>query len=343
MNNPRCDMKALVYTGPETLEYRDVPMPQTSVADTYLVQIKAVGICGSDMHGYLGHDARRPAPLILGHEAAGVITNGPRKGERVTINPLVTCGACRYCQSGRDNICPERQLISMPPREGAFAEYIAMPAANLISVPDHISFEQASTVEPIACGWHAVRLAKQAVQADAIQTAMVIGGGAIGVGAALSLIAQGITDVTLIEPNPIRRDFLQKNASYRVLAPDALPSDALYDLIVDGVGYAKTRETASAHIAAGGVIAHIGLGEALQGLDIRRFTLQEVTFIGTYTYNTQDFIDTATALFNGQLGDISWYETRPLSDGAAAFKDIRAGNTGAPKIILIPEHRGGKA
>ena len=105
-------MKALVYDGVETLTFRDVPDPV--VADNeHLIRVEAVGICGSDMHAYLGHDARRPAPLILGHEAAGIIVGGPKDGMRVTVNPLVTCGTCAACTSGRENLCPTRQIISM--------------------------------------------------------------------------------------------------------------------------------------------------------------------------------------------------------------------------------------
>lgn len=135
-------MKALVYTGPEALDYRDManPVPQAGEA---LIRVESVGICGSDMHAYLGHDERRPAPLVLGHEAAGVVLSGAMTGQRVTVNPLVTCGACPACRSGRDNLCATRQIISMPPREGA-------------------------------------------------HRALVLGGGAIGLGAALSLVAQGI-------------------------------------------------------------------------------------------------------------------------------------------------------
>jgi len=118
-------MKALVYTGVETLTYQDAPMP-VAAAGQSLVKVMASGICGSDMHAFLGHDDRRPAPLILGHEAAGVIVGGPEDGRRVTINPLVPCGDCDACLTGRDNLCPERKIISMPPREGAFADYVAM-------------------------------------------------------------------------------------------------------------------------------------------------------------------------------------------------------------------------
>jgi L-iditol 2-dehydrogenase len=126
-----------------------------------------------------------PAPLILGHEAAGIVVE---TGQRVTINPLVACGTCSACQAGRDNLCPERMIISMPPREGAFADYVAMRGENLIDVPDHVPLEHAALAEPLACGWHAVRLAEAAIDvAMADARCLVIGGGAIGTGAALAL------------------------------------------------------------------------------------------------------------------------------------------------------------
>lgn len=327
-------MKALVYYGPEMLAFRDVADPVPQVGQQ-LIKVLSVGICGSDMHAFLGHDERRPAPLILGHEAAGEIVGGPRDGERVTVNPLVTCGICQACVSGHDNLCPERLIISMPPREGAFSQYLVMKDYNLVTVPDHVSLDAASLAEPVACGWHTVRLAKAALSGDA-KTALVIGGGAIGLGAALSLSAQGVADVTIVEPNALRRDVLNTKCQQTAISPDDLPNDAQFDLVIDGVGYAATRATASAHARPGGVIGHIGLGEGTGGLDVRRMTLQEITFIGTYTYTAQDFRDTAAAIFDGRLGLLDWTEQRPLSDGAAAFADIRAGRTAAPKIILRP-------
>ncbi|MEL7214946.1 MAG: zinc-binding dehydrogenase, partial [Pseudomonadota bacterium] len=168
------------------------------------------------------------------------------------------------------------------------------------------------------------------------ETALVIGGGAIGLGAALSLTAQGIRRVTIVEPNPERRAFLTEHCGQTALAPDDLPADALFDIVIDGVGYPATRATASAHARPGGVIGHIGLGSAEGGLDIRRMTLQEITFIGTYTYTMQDFRETAAAIFDGSLGPLDWTESRPLADGNQAFADIRAGRVAAPKIILTP-------
>jgi threonine dehydrogenase-like Zn-dependent dehydrogenase len=329
-------MKALVYTGPESLAYQTVADPSAKAGEA-LVRVESVGICGSDMHAFLGHDERRPAPLILGHEAAGIVQGGPRDGERVTVNPLVTCGTCPACTSGRDNLCPSRQIISMQPREGAFAQYLAIPTSNLVTVPDSVGFDQAALAEPIACGWHAASEARRLLRDQGGQTrALVLGGGAIGLGAALSLKAQGVSDVTIIEPNALRHRFLNLNCGQNAIAAEDLSDSQMFDLVIDGVGYAATRKTASAHTRPGGVIAHIGLGENTGGLDIRRMTLQEITFIGTYTYTAEDFRETASAIFDGRLGPLDWTESRPLAGGQAAFADIRSGKTASPKIILKP-------
>ena len=329
-------MKALVYTGVETLNYQDMPDPVPANSE-HLIRVDSVGICGSDMHAFLGHDERRPAPLILGHEAAGVIIGGPRDGERVTINPLVTCGTCDACVSGRDNLCAGRQIISMMPRQGAFAQYVSMPAQNLVTVPNGVDFDKAALAEPIACGWHTVRLGLERIhRAPQDLRALVLGGGAIGLGAALSLRAQGVRDVTIVEPNDLRASYLRDHCDQRVITGEEQPVANTYDFVVDGVGYAATRETASACVRAGGMIGHIGLGQSTGGLDVRRITLQEITFFGTYTYTAEDFRQTAQAIFEGRLGPLDWIQARALADGQQAFDDIRAGTVASPKIILKP-------
>lgn len=324
-------MKALVYEGVETLGLRDVPKPRAGDGQS-LVRIEASGICGSDMHAYLGHDDRRPAPLILGHEAAGVIEGGPRDGTRVTINPLVSCGVCTACKAGRDNLCPERLIISMPPREGAFAQYVAMRDENLIDVPDYVTLDKAALAEPLAVSWHSVRLGLAALDRSLGRNALVVGGGAIGLAAALALKAQGLDAVTIAEPNDARRAYLIDQCAQHAVPSGTGP----YAMVIDAVGYAATRAIASEFCMPGGVIVHIGLGEDLGGLDIRRMTLQEITFIGTYTYTSRDFRDTCAAIFDGSLGPLDWTATRPLADGADAFARIRAGAIAAPKTILHP-------
>lgn len=325
-------MKALVYRGTQYLAYEETMDPTPQFGEV-LIRVDSVGICGSDMHAYLGHDDRRPAPLILGHEAAGTIVGGARDGERVTVNPLVTCGTCPACLSGRENLCPSRQIISMPPREGAFAQFIKMPETNLVTVPDEVPLAKAALAEPIAVGWHAVRLGVEALHPSEERRALVIGGGAIGVAAALSLKAMGFEDVMIVERNDMRRDYLETTCGMQV-AKDA---GGQFPIVVDAVGYAATRAAASASAKPGGVILHIGLGEDTGGLDVRRITLQEITFIGTYTYTAQDFRDTAAAMFDGRLGALDWVECRPLSEGDTAFEDILAGRIAAPKIILKPD------
>ncbi len=328
-------MKALVYTGPGALEVRDVADPVPAVGDR-LVRIDGVGICGSDIHAYLGRDDRRPAPLILGHEAAGTVSGGPTDGTRVTINPLVACGRCAACHSGRENLCGARQVISLPPRDGAFARFVAMPERNLVAVPGDVPPERAALAEPLAVGWHAVRLGRDALRSSPADTALVIGGGAIGVAAAVCLLAQGIADVTLVEPNGLRRDYLDLGRGVAVMAPDEIAGHR-FDMILDCVGIDATRATASGAVRPGGAIVHVGLGGGTGGLDIRRMTLHEIAFIGTYTFTARDFRDTCAAMFAGRLGALDWYETRPLAEGARAFADIRAGRVAAPKIVLTPQ------
>ncbi len=329
-------MKALVYTAEKTLQFKDVDGPRPNPGDA-LIKVRSVGICGSDMHAWAGHDERRPAPLILGHEAAGDIVGFGGAVRRVTVNPLVTCGECDACRTGRDNLCATRQIISMPPREGAFAELLAMPEKNLVTVPDNVPFEKAALAEPLACGWHAVRLAKAHLGGDLSQVrCVVMGGGAIGLGAALAFRAQGGKAVTVVEPNAARRDRIASSDDIECVSQfDPDPQHAPH-MVIDGVGIEVTRKTASKLVKPGGLIMHIGLGSAEGGLDIRRMTLQEITFTGTYTYTMADFKATADAIFTGKLGKLSWIEKRPLADGAAAFRDIAEGRAAAPKIVLQP-------
>ena len=331
-------MKALVYTGEKNLIYQDYSDPIKN-KDEEIIKINSVGICGSDMHAFLGHDERRPSPLILGHEPSGIIVGGKNDGKKVTINPLVTCGHCRFCISSRDNLCLTRQIISMPPREGAFAEYVSIPKQNLISVPDDISLENACLTEPLACGWHASKVAKKIMNLNLKElNCLVIGGGAIGIGAALSLLLHGVKNIFLAETNEIRHNKIKKACNVHVFNPEKkIPfEEGSIDLVIDGVGIVKTREMSSKYISPGGLIVHIGLGEPKEGLDIRRMTLQEITFVGTYTYTSSDFKETADKIFNNEFGNLDWVDIRPLKDGQACFEEILEGKTLFPKIILKP-------
>ena len=328
-------MKALVYTGPEQLEYRDEPDP-VSNTDT-LVKISACGICGSDMHAYLGHDERRPAPLILGHEAVGEALNGGLAGKRVAINPLVTCGQCDACIGGRPNLCPDRQIISMMPRPGAFAEFATVPDTNLVAIPDDLSDDLAALTEPMAVSYHAVNLAQRALVVPLTAArAVVIGGGAIGMGAAHILRSRGCQDISIAETSPLRRSVIEGSGRFGAYEPgsNAEPAASSVDLVVDAYGGERSREAASRLARPGGAIIHIGLASGSGGLDIRKLTLQEIPFIGTYTYTMVEFRETLAGLAAGVFGDIDWTEKRSLSTGVEAFKDLHSGRVSAAKIVL---------
>ena len=330
-------MHALVYTGPNSLEYREVDDPVAGAGEA-VVAVEAVGICGSDMHSYHGSDPRRVAPLILGHEAAGVALSGRYEGQRVTINPLIACGECSYCIEGRDNLCPERILLSITPRQGAFAEKVAIPERNLIPVPDGVAIEQAALAEPIACGWHAVRLAANSfVRPIADARIVVLGGGAIGIGAALVAAVHGVRDIWVAEPNKARQETVRQAGDFKVFSGEEDgPEAGSVSLVIDAYGSEASRANSTQLVAPGGVIAHVGLAGGGAGLDTRRMTLQEITFFGTYTYTKADFAATARAIFDGRMGDFSWIEERPLSEGVAAFADLDAAKVKAAKIVLRP-------
>lgn len=331
-------MKALVYTGPEAIVFQDMPDPDPA-SDEVLIEVGAVGICGSDMHAYLGHDDRRPAPLILGHEAAGTIVGGSNSGRRVVVNPLVTCGECRDCLSGRSNLCAKREIISMPPRQGAFAEQIVVPQRNLINIPDNLDMTHAALAEPLATAWHGVMLAdRHSARPTAETSALVMGSGAVGLGAALSLRALGCMDVTVAETNPLRRQTAIDVGFENVVDPTDPSALAMgfADIVIDAVGIKPTRQASVRAARPGGVIVHIGLGDGTDGFDARRLTLQEITMVGAYTYTMTDFQATVAAMASGALGTLDWIDERPLSGGADAFNDLLAGRAAAAKIILHP-------
>lgn len=329
-------MKALVYTGPEAVSYceQDDPVPQPGEV---LVRIDAVGICGSDMHGYLGHDPRRFPPLILGHEAAGEVVAGPGTGRRAVLNPLITCGLCDDCQGGRSNLCRERKLIGMN-RPGAFAELIAIPEANLIPIPADMSAARAALTEPAATALHAVALAGRAAYRPLAEArALVFGGGSVGLLAALLLQDQGCGELWLADINRLRRDTAATAGPFHVFDPtQEPPADDGFDLVIDAVGAPVTRAMAINAVRAGGVIMHIGLADGSGEMDVRRMTLAEVTFVGTYTYTPVDLRAAVSKLYSGALGELAWIEQRALADGADAFDDLLRGRSAAAKIILKP-------
>lgn len=334
-------MQALVYTQPNQMQLQDRPMPEAAPGEVVL-KIEAVGICGSDMHAWHGHDPRRKPGLVLGHEFVGCIVDskasGFDNGTRWTGNPLITCGVCEYCVQGRNNLCANRTMVGMT-RAGAYAEYMSIPAASLIAMPQDMPAAVGALTEPAATAWHAVNLSLRALTRPLHECrVLVIGGGAIGMLAALLLRHLGVAELTLTELNALRRDSATRAVpGLRAVDPRVTPpAENHFDYVIDAVGAKITRQQAFAAVKPGGVIMHIGLQDWASEIDMRKLTLAEVTLLGTYTYTTADLRATVDALQRGVFGDLSWVETRPLAQGQATFEALDAGTLATAKALLIP-------
>ena len=333
-------MKALVNTASLQMIYRDEPDSVMLADDEVTLRIDAVGICGSDMHTYHGHDPRRIPPIILGHEFAGEVTHGPSAliGKRFTGNPLIACGVCDYCVQGRSNLCSNRSMVGMT-RPGAYAEFMTIPAKCLVEIPAGMDATRAALTEPAATALHALHMAQRAaVRPIQESTVLVIGGGAIGMFMSLLLMNYGVRNVHVAETNPLRRASVARHADAIAFDPlsETGPSEGSCDIVFDCVGSKHTRNSAMMAIRHGGVWVHVGLQDWASEIDMRKLTLAEITLIGTYTYTMADLRATVNALHQGSFGDCVWVEERSLADGAAAFSELHEGKSASAKIVLRP-------
>jgi alcohol dehydrogenase len=333
-------MKALVYTQPNEVQLLERDAPALAAGEVVL-QVHAVGICGSDLHAYHGHDPRRKPGLVLGHEFAGTVLESASPawpvGQRVTGNPLITCGHCDYCVQGRDNLCAHRTMVGMT-RPGAFAERMSIPGACLIALPDTLDAVAAALTEPAATALHAVDVATRAMHRPPAEgRVLVLGGGAIGMLTALLLRQRGVDRLEVAETNPLRRASLEQHARCATYDPrEGSADENAFELVIDAVGSAGTRNAALAAVRPGGVVMHIGLQDWASEIDMRKLTLAEITLLGTYTYGMADLRATVQALARGVFGDLSWVERRPLADGARAFDDLHHGRLASAKVVLEP-------
>ena len=320
-------MKALVYTGTMQSEIRDVAEPEPGSGQA-VVDLAFCGLCGSDMHAWHGHDERRVPPLVLGHEAVGTVATGAMAGQRVAVNPLMTCGGCPACRRGDEHLCPERSLVGLRV-PGGFAERLAVDSGNLYPIGDGLGFETAVLAEPLACAVHAVRLGPlERTGAEVV----VLGGGAIGLLAAYFYRHLGFRSVSIAEANPRRRAAVGKLGLGEVYDPMETAPEGV-DIVFDAVGSGATRKAASEMVRPGGTIVHIGLQDNAEGLDTRRITLQEVAFTGSYAYRNSDFEESLALLDGGAVDPSGWMEFRPLDDGAEAFHAVHEGRAPA-KIVF---------
>ncbi len=311
-------MKALVFTGPGRLELQDVPEPQAAEGEV-LVHVRAVGICGSELHG-ARHPGFRKPPLIMGHEFAGTTANG----DRVVINPMLSCGHCGLCRGGLRQVCRERRIIGVH-RAGGFAEQVAVPGSAVRPVPDWLGWQAAAMVEPAANAVHAWRLAG----AEAGASVAVLGCGAIGLLCTATALAGGAgrVDVTDLDPGRLAQ-------ARRLGATTAGPElDGEYDVIFDAVGSPVTRATSVRQLRPGGTAVWLGLLEEAAGFDGNALIRAEKRVQGSFAYSDEEFSQAADLL---RGWDLSWTTQYPLTEGAEIFTGLMNGGLEPVKALLVP-------
>jgi L-iditol 2-dehydrogenase len=321
-------MRALVWHGPRSMSLERLPDPEPA-PDEVLVRVEAVGICGSELSGYLGHNALRRPPLVMGHEFAGEIVGGSglAAGLAVTVNPLVTCGACDACRDGRDNLCARRALIGAH-RPGAFAELVAVPASACVPLADGLDFVDGALVEPLACAVRAVRLA----DVNHASSVRVIGAGTIGLFCAVAARRSGAAEVTISDPNAHRAAVARAWGFETSPAPEPGAT-----VVIDAVGMEVTRRAAVDSLGRGGTAVFVGLHEdaaAFAGNDLVR---EERTVRGCFAYARDDFRTAAAWLADGTLPErAGWLSERPLEAGPAGFDELVDASPNVVKIVLRP-------
>ena len=337
-------MKALVWTAPGQAELQVRPDP-TPRAGEVVVRIRAAGVCGSDLLGYLGKSKKRVPPLVLGHEMAGEVAalgDGVRDlaaGARVAILPLFTCGTCTPCRRGRSNLCPERVLLGMN-LPGGFAEYAVAPRpyVHAVGSMDPLS---ASMIEPLATPLnffdsHARR---------PLETAAVLGAGTQGLLALQLARLAGAREVVAVDTNDARLAVAKRLGATRTVNPktadpvaavlDATKGEGC-DAVVDAAGVTVTRQQAVKMCARGGTVGLVGLHDAESPVDCMDVIGREVAVHGVYGYTTAHFVKALDLVAAKQVDVSSWVREFPLEEGPDVLHRLVTAPGDLVKASLTP-------
>ncbi|MFT4286501.1 alcohol dehydrogenase catalytic domain-containing protein [Nocardioides sp.] len=309
-------MTALVFTAPSTVELQQVPVPVAG-PDEVIVEVAASGICGSELHG-IRHVGFRKPPLVMGHEFAGTTPDG----RRVTVNPLISCGACDACGRGENHLCRSREILGIH-RPGAFAQRVAVPVSAIRELPESMDLTTAAMIEPLANAVHAVRLADPRPGARIA----VLGAGTIGL--VTLLVAQQYGEVSVSDLAE------ERLATARALGAShtATRLSGEFDVVIDAVGAAPTHAASIDLLRPGGTAVWIGLLSSEAGFDGQEIVRSEKRVIGSYCYRPSDF-DRAVELAGSV--QLDWTTSFSLDQGVEVFEDLLGGRHDVIKAVLHP-------
>ncbi len=344
-------MKALLLKEYRRLEVTDLPRPEVGAHDV-LVEVRACGICGSDVHGYDGSSGRRVPPLVMGHEAAGVVAEvgaavrSVAPGDRVTFDSTVWCGQCHYCRRGEVNLCDERQVLGVScgdyRRNGAFAEYVVVPEWIVYRLPEHVPFEYAAMIEAISVAVHAVN--RTPVQLG--DTAVVVGSGMIGLLVLQALGLAGCGRRIAVDLDPVKLDMARKlGADETIQVTDEVDVASVVrgytesrgaDVAVEAVGIGPTVRQAVESVRKGGHITLVGNLRAEVEFPLQSVVTRELSVAGSCA-SQGEYPACIDMLARGAIDVEPLITARaPLEEGPAWFDRLYAGGSGAMKVVLQP-------
>ena len=340
-------MRAIIWNGPRQMEISEVAEPKPKTGEV-LIKVHAVGICGSELSGYLGENSLRVPPLIMGHEFSGTIVESGvaaarfQPGDGVVVNPLITCGECFFCTHGYQNLCNDRKLIGVH-IPGAFAEFVTVPEANCLPIPAAAaSLLIHSLAEPMACAVRTVRVG--GVQPGS--RVMILGAGTIGLLSITAVEQAGGTVVLVSEMNPGRlatakawgAEHICNSAEDDPVQLCQRITDGLgADVVIDAVGSTITRQTAVQAVRSGGKVVWIGLHSAESPVPANYIVRSEIQISGSFAYTPVDFQQAVDILAEGKVrADKTWLEERSLADCGTSFAELIDHSPSTAKIILHP-------
>jgi threonine dehydrogenase-like Zn-dependent dehydrogenase len=339
-------MKVLVLDdfGQMAVHERSKPEP---IGDEVLIKIVATGICGSDIHGYTGENGRRVPGQIMGHESVGTVASrGPdvgstdfAPGDVVTFNPVVVPAGDVDRYAGCEQRCPDKYVIGVAHDVvAAFAQYITVPARNVVRLNDDMPVEHGALIEPIAVAVHAVRR----VAVDSTSTVLILGGGPIGQSAVLAARMEGATDIIVSEIDAGRRALCERLGA-TTIDPAAAPVPEqvrrvfgdLASVALDAVGIEQTVAAALESVQLGASVCLVGMGAPNLALNAFRISTEEKSLVGSFTYSARDFRDAATWVSSGppEIGQLISRQVR-LEDGPHAFAELARGDGTAGKVLV---------
>src|ERR1043166_851644 len=343
-------MKALVLKDYKKFSFEEVPAPEMKPEEV-LVAVKACGICGSDVHGMDGSTGRRRPPIIMGHEAAGVIADvgsavkGWSVGDRVTLDSTIYCGRCEYCRRGEINLCDQRRVLGVSCEDyrqhGAFAEFVAAPPHILYRLPDAVTFEQAALVEPFAIALHAIRRAPVSLN----DTVVVIGAGMIGLALVQALKRTGCGRLISVDIAPDRLALASKcGATDSVNSSNENPGDALLklthghgaDLAFEAVGVTATVDLALRCVRKGGAVTLVGNVAPKIEFPLQIAVTRELSIYGSCA-SRGEYPACLDMLGRRELqAEPLISAAAPLSEGANWFDRMYRKEPGLMKVLLKP-------